>query len=82
MWLKAHRSEQSRFFKALITLPWVASRRWSGQCRAGLGKAVTCELTAVLLEPRGLNGGADPLCREPAKTARRYTHSSRVWMQD
>src|SRR5215510_7879782 len=58
MWLKAHRIEQSRFFKALITLPWVASGRRSGQCRGGSGKAGTCgarrRLARVSLpQPRG-----------------------------
>src|SRR5215467_9236808 len=38
MWLKAHRIVQSRLLKALITLPWVASGRRSGQCRGGSGR--------------------------------------------
>jgi hypothetical protein len=30
MWRKSHRTEQTREFKALITLPWVASERRVG----------------------------------------------------
>jgi hypothetical protein len=42
LWLKAHRIEQSQYFKALITLPWVASGLRSGQCRGRSGKVGTC----------------------------------------
>src|SRR6516165_9296067 len=64
MWPKAHRIEQSRLFKALITLPWVASGRRSGQSRGGSGMASARGSAVGLLEFRCRHCGADPLCRD------------------